>query len=274
MLRVFDEYLREWALRADGPPIVTPRCALLPVLERDGSPAMLKIVTGQSQALSSTLLKWWDGRGAARVHASRGPVVLMERSEDPQRLLRMYERGLDEATVGVIVDVAARLHAKPNTPPPDGVPPLASWFADLLPAAERLGGILVACARAATALLETQTDVTILHGDLHHENVLHFGDRGWLAIDPKGVMGERTFEFVPSLLDPDDTSPLDLARLERQIGLTATAAQLDPVRLRLWLLAWSGLSAVWWLADGKSPEPSLRVAAAFALSGSVQGGEH
>ena len=42
MLRVFDEYLREWALRADGPPIVTPRCALLPVLERDGSPAMLK----------------------------------------------------------------------------------------------------------------------------------------------------------------------------------------------------------------------------------------
>ena len=40
-------------------------------------------------------------------------------------------------------------------------------------------------------LLAEPREVCALHGDLHHDNVLDFGPRGWLAIDPHALVGER-----------------------------------------------------------------------------------
>jgi type IV secretion system protein VirD4 len=37
-------------------------------------------------------------------------------------------------------------------------------------------------------LLAEPRDVGVLHGDLHHDNVLDFGARGWLAIDPNDIV--------------------------------------------------------------------------------------
>jgi len=34
----------------------------------------------------------------------------------------------------------------------------------------------------------------LLHGDLHHENILLDEERGWIAIDPKGVIGPKLME--------------------------------------------------------------------------------
>lgn len=34
----------------------------------------------------------------------------------------------------------------------------------------------------------------LLHGDLHHENMLFDANRGWIAIDPKGVIGPKLME--------------------------------------------------------------------------------
>ena len=104
----------------------------------------------------------------------------------------------------------------------------------------------------------------VLHGDLHHENVLDFGTAGWLAIDPKGVVGERAFDLVHHLFDPDDPNPPDMQTIERQVALTADLAGVNRSRLRQWLLAWAGLSATWWLADGDNAAPALAVAAAMA----------
>lgn len=43
----------------------------------------------------------------------------------------------------------------------------------------------------------------VLHGDVHHGNVLNFGARGWLAIDPRGLVGERAFDHANLLCNPD-----------------------------------------------------------------------
>jgi len=37
-------------------------------------------------------------------------------------------------------------------------------------------------------------DVSVLHGDLHHENILQDSALGWVAIDPKGVIGPRIYD--------------------------------------------------------------------------------
>jgi streptomycin 6-kinase len=51
-------------------------------------------------------------------------------------------------------------------------------------------------------LLAEPREVGVLHGDLHHGNVLDFGVRGWLAIDPKGLLGERGFDFANIFTNP------------------------------------------------------------------------
>ena len=81
--------------------------------------------------------------------------------------------------------------------------PLSRWFGALWPMAERHGSLLAEAAATAKDLLADQRDVVVLHGDIHHGNVLDFGPRGWLAIDPKGLIGERTFDFVNILRNPE-----------------------------------------------------------------------
>jgi len=138
--------------------------------------------------------------------------------------------------------------------------PLPIWFADLEPAAVRHGGLLNLAAATARELLAEPRDVRVLHGDIHHSNILDFGPRGWLAIDPKGLLGERSFDFVNILRNPDDNVATKPGRFARQATVIAEAAGLDRVRLLKWTLAFAGLSAAWILADGDTPELDLAVA--------------
>jgi streptomycin 6-kinase len=49
----------------------------------------------------------------------------------------------------------------------------------------------------------------LLHGDLHHWNILNDESRGWMAIDPGGVIGASCLDagrFIVNALDFDDNS--------------------------------------------------------------------
>ncbi len=148
----------------------------------------------------------------------------------------------------------------PRDEAPPELVPLQRWFRALEPAAARPGGILARAAATARELLAAPQDVSVLHGDIHHENVLDFGDRGWLAIDPKGLVGERCFDFANILRDPDEATALAPGRLARQAGVIAEAAGLERARLLRWTLAFAGLSAAWILDDGEEPGLDLAVA--------------
>jgi streptomycin 6-kinase len=100
---------------------------------------------------------------------------------------------------------------------------------------------------------------------LHHGNVLDFGVRGWLAIDPKRLMGERGFDFAniftnPDLDDPTRPVATEPARFARRLEVVVEAAKLERERLLRWILAWTGLSAAWFLGDGDCAAIDLRVA--------------
>jgi streptomycin 6-kinase len=143
--------------------------------------------------------------------------------------------------------------------------PLTTWFEPLAPTAQAQGGILVQAAAAAAEVLASQREIVPLHADLHHENILDFGERGWLAIDPKRVIGERTFEYTILFCDPDLGLPhLTIARrpeiFARRIEVVSEAAGLETRRLLRWILAWAGLSAAWQINDNLDPGIELRVA--------------
>lgn len=100
----------------------------------------------------------------------------------------------------------------------------------------------------------------VLHGDIHHGNVLDFSPRGWLTIDPKRLVGERGFDFANIFCNPGLAVATAPGRLARQAAVVAEAARLDRTRLLRWVLAYAGLSAAWTLEDGETPELALQVA--------------
>jgi streptomycin 6-kinase len=255
---MFEVWLAKWDLVPDGVPIVTPTSRLLPV--RQGKvTAMLKLACHQEEARGNRLMVWWNGVGVARVLAAEGDALLMERAADPDRLAAMARTGQDDEAIGVLCAVAGRLHAHRAPAPPELVG-LEEWFAALAPAARTQGGLLQAAADTARALLDNQREIVALHGDLHHRNVLNFHGRGWLAIDPKGLLGERTFDHVNMLRNPDLPTMTAPGRFSRQARLVAGAAALDHQRLLRWTLAFAGLSASWHLEQGGDPEPDLTLA--------------
>lgn len=256
---MFDPYLTRWNLTPDGDPIATHAANLLPVLS-DGRPAMLNIAHHEDERLGGGLLDWWDGQGAARVYARDGDGLLMERAMGGRSLADMARSGQDDEASRILCTTAQKLHGPRNKPVP-ALTPLTVWFRDLQPAAETHGGILMRSHRMATELLADQHQIVPLHGDLHHDNVLDFGPRGWLVIDPKHIIGERTFDFAniftnPDLSDPSRPVATRPGVFARRLAVVSQAAQLPPRRLLQWILAWTGLSAAWYL-DDNDPDAAI-----------------
>ena len=250
-------WLGRWDLVPDGAPIETPTSLVLPVRHR-GEPAMLKIAREEEERRGGRLMAWWNGEGAARVLAHDEPALLLERLDGERSLAAMVAAGHDDEASRILCDVLARLHA-PRRGAPPALAPLAHWFEALTAAARTHGEFLAEADAMARRLLASQRDVVVLHGDIHHFNVLDAGPRGWLAIDPKGLSGERTFDFVNILRNPDLVTATAPGRFAHQVGVLAEAGALDPRRLIEWTVAFTGLSAAWHLGDGTSAELDLAV---------------
>jgi streptomycin 6-kinase len=269
---MFDDHVARWSLVPDGVPMITPGSGLLPV-RRDGVRAMLKVAVAEEERRGAHLMVWWRGDGAARVLAHADDALLMEWVPGGS-LAELARAGADDEASRIACAVAARLHAR-RDPPPRAVVPLARWFEALGPAAARHGGLLAHAHATARELLATPRDVVVLHGDLHHGNVLDGGPaRGWLAIDPKGLYGERGFDFANLFCNPDHAIATAPGRLARQATTVAAAAGIERGRLVRWILAYAGLSAAWSLEEGDDPALALRVAelAAGALDDDHDGG--
>lgn len=255
-LAPFAPWLARWSLVADGAPIVTHASRLLPVLQ-GSAPAMLKLPEVEDERLGHRLLGYWAGDGAARLLAQsgEGSAMLIERATGKRSLSAMARSGAegdDEATA-ILCDAVAALQ-KPRGPAPDGLIPLDLWFRDLFPAAAEHGGSLARAAAIAGELLPAQREIVPLHADLHHDNVLDFEARGWLAIDPKGVIGDRAFEYTilfcdPDLADPEPPVAVAAGVFERRLEIVLAKSGLERERLLRWIIAWCGLSAAWFLED-------------------------
>lgn len=255
---MFDEYLRRWRLIPDGTAVVTRSSRLLPV-RVDGIPAMLKIAVADEEKSAGHLMAWWQGEGAARALAQHGDALLLERAEGTTSLLHMALNGDDDEASRIICRVADNLHAPRHQPLPDLVP-LSRWFQELRPAATTHGGILASCAATAEELLSAPREAVVLHGDMHHANVLDFGKRGWLAIDPKGLLGERGFDYAQLFCNPELANAILPTRFQRQLDIVSLAASLERRRLLQWIAAYAGLSAAWFLSDGEKGETAFAVA--------------
>ncbi len=255
---MFDEYLRRWALTPDGEPIVTLFSRLLPVRQH-GVPAMLKIALEAEEKLGSRLMVWWDGHRAARVLAHDDDALLLERATGSNSISHFARNGRDDEATRILCAAIAKLHAVKKPPPADLIL-LEKWFADLWPFAAKEGGIWARSATVAHELLAAPEDVAVLHGDIHHDNVLDFGARGWLAIDPKRLIGERGFDYANIFCNPDRATATARDRFQNRLSVVVEQSGLERTRLLKWILAWTGLSAAWFINDNQPADTDFEVA--------------
>ncbi|MGD9741115.1 MAG: aminoglycoside phosphotransferase family protein [Dongiaceae bacterium] len=266
---MFDRYLSLWNLVPDGDPVATPRARLLPV-RRQGRAAMLKIATEAEEGFGGLLLRWWEGEGAVRLLEQDGAAILLERALGRRSLSAYAREGRDDEATIILCDAIAALHA-PRAKPLPKLVPLPVWFAALEPVANAEGGLLGRAGETARLLLSTPQETGVLHGDIHHDNVLDFEERGWLAIDPKRLWGERGFDYAnlfcnPDMEDPSRPVATRPERFRRRLEIVIARSGQDRVRLLQWILAWTGLSAAWIIGDGEDPVVDLQVAALAAAA--------
>lgn len=243
--------MARWSLDPDGNLLETPTSWVLPV-RRGDEPAMLKLMKDTSdEERAAALLAYYDGAGAVRLLASDDCALLLERVEGDRSLEVMATSSEDDEAAAILADTTGRLHAPRTQSVPATLWPLTDWFSSLFEH-EHESALFGRCGAMARRLLAAPTDTTPLHGDLHHGNVLDGGERGWLAIDPKALLGERTYDIANQLCNPIGHSQLvhDAERFQRLATLYGERLDLEPQRILDMTFAYAGLSASWDMEDG------------------------
>lgn len=249
-------YKTLWELSLDGEPIQTSFSLIQPVLF-DGKKCMLKITSSDEERRGNSLMALWSGDVAPQIFHHDENTLLMARAAGEESLTEMVKNGQDDEASRIMCKVVSRIHASKAT---CDLVPLQIWFRDLKPTANKYGGLFIRSSEIADELLTNPLDQTVLHGDIHHGNVLDFGEKGWLVIDPKGLIGERGFDYTNIFCNPDLATAIAPGRLNKQLQIITKEAGIEPVRLLKWVTAWSGLSAAWSLEDGGNVEPAITVA--------------
>jgi streptomycin 6-kinase len=249
--------LDHWQLTRPERIADTPTSTVWKVARSDGSPAVLKLLhPGEIEELrGADYLHALDGKGAVRVIARHDGAILMEWCDGPS-LGDLVRSGQDAQATEIVCDTILALHAAPVDAA--RLQPLAARFAPLLSASTT--GDLAAATALARTLLDTTGQATALHGDLHHDNILH-SHRGWLAIDPKGVWGDPAYETANAFRNPDGAGDL-VFRPDRIAALAdCFAHRLGHPRERLlgWAAAHSALTTFWSREAGRDTADDFRL---------------
>ncbi|HEX6373970.1 MAG TPA: aminoglycoside phosphotransferase family protein [Longimicrobium sp.] len=264
-----------WGLVEDGPPYAEASLGLIiPVRGRDGTPLVLKLSPpAEWLEYEARALAHWAGGGAVRLEAadlSRG-ALLLERAVPGTPLADLCARD-DRAATAAAAEAVTRLRATPG-PPSETLPGLASWVAALrAPYIADAPPALAAACRDASAiaaeLLADASDVSVLHGDLHHHNLLRAERAPWLAADPKGVTGPREAEPAALLRNPRRfvlSHPNPVALLSDRLDVLAERLDDDVRRVAGWGYALAVVAACWGAEDQEEEEVRRWLACADAI---------
>lgn len=253
------EAAQKWKLTLGAPMLLSYNYVTGATLA-DGTHVVLKIGVPDRENLSELhALRVFDGEGCVRLLAADEDRImsLLERLIPGEMLVSLQD---DDARTQIACDVMQRLWR----PAPAGTPfiRLSDWFAGL----DRLrhnysGGTgpfpkkLVEKVEALIPELFSEAGSPVLiHGDLHHFNILS-SERGWLAIDPKGVIGAPGYECGPLLTNPIPDFPYlpgALKMTERRIAILSERLGFARGLIRDWGLCHAILSAWWDFAEHDS----------------------
>jgi streptomycin 6-kinase len=238
---------------------------------RGRQPVTLKVVRNHGDEWrSGEILQAFEGKGVVRVYEFEEGAMLLERATPGDSLAIMSVDGRDDEATVILAEVIRKI--SPRTPVKP-VPTVEDWGEafERHAAGENLQisrDLLAEAHRVYFELCRSQSQPRLLHGDLHHYNVVFDTERGWLAIDPKGVVGELEYEVGALLRNPFDRPELFTRAwtIEKRVERLAVELNLNVNRTLAWAFAQAVLSAIWAVEDGFAVElgnPCITLAGAI-----------
>jgi len=267
---------RRWSLVVGPPFDLLSYHYVAPATRTGGEPVVLKLgVPHPELPTEIAALQHYGGHGAVRLlDADAGlGVVLLERLQPGTSLAALDD---DDAT-RIAAGVMRRLWRPP--PAEHAFPTVARWAGGLQRLRARFDGgtgpfpasLVDQAEQLFAALIVSMAAPVLLHGDLHHDNILAAGGSGrepWLAIDPKGLVGEPAYEAGALLRNPEArlrSEPAPARLLARRLEILVDELDLERERLRDWAVAQAVLAAWWHFEDtGAASEWWLALAELFA----------
>jgi streptomycin 6-kinase len=261
-------YVQTWHLAAPHH-LASTTTSHVYTVQHHGDTVLLKVLTpvGQEEEQgAAAALTWFAGAGAMRLWHSDAHTLLLE-DVAGDTLSGLVATGHDDAATDIIADVMVQLSRPVESAGLPGLTPLPQRFRALFGRAQQAhaapgASLCVDAAAVAHALLADQQEPCVLHRDLHHEHMTYAPQRGWLALDPKGRMGERASDAAHVVCNPVTLPGLvqSEARWVRQAHRLAARLRLSPQRFLAWVYAHACLAASWSLEDGTEPQHGLRMA--------------
>lgn len=253
---LIDHAAQHWGLE-NIRPVANLSYNFVAFAHQTGSEVVLKIGPPNRELVSElAALRTFDGHGAARLLDTNEAncAFLLERLRPGVMLAELAD---DQAATHIAAGVMRSLWREP----PPGLPfiRLSEWFSELEELRPRFGGgtgpfpkrLVERVESGLPGLLRDSGPAILMHGDLHHFNILS-SERGWLAIDPKGVIGPCGYECGPFLINPwgDFTRRPDAKQItRRRIAILSERLGLAPDLILEWAICHSLLSAWWDLAE-------------------------
>jgi streptomycin 6-kinase len=253
---LLDALAARWSLTLEQPLAEIRLNYVAPAVRADGTRCVLKV----SQHIRETrneiaALRLWDGEGAARLLEAdpETGALLVERLEPGTMLSTVAEVDDDRATViaaGVLRqlwrDVPSGNH---------GLRSLENWCGaydrNRVALTRGAEGFPVELFQRADGLrrdlLVSTTTNSVLHGDMHHFNVLRAQRAEWLAIDPKGLFGDRAFDVCQFLRNPWS---VPTTWNTRRLDIFCAELGLNRKRTRDWCIVHAVLDACWDFENG------------------------
>jgi streptomycin 6-kinase len=186
--------------------------------------------------------------GAIRTIAQQDGVSLLEQAI-PGISLKTYFPIKDDEAIIIACEVMKKLHQAPFVK--QDFPHVKDWLAAIDKKQNIQENYLEKARKLRDQLLQNSSGSVLLHGDLHHDNILQNGTE-WIVIDPKGVIGDPAYEVaafirnpLPELLHSENITNI----INNRITKFSEILDLDSQRIKDWCFVQSALAWSWALED-------------------------
>ncbi|MCE0722005.1 MULTISPECIES: aminoglycoside phosphotransferase family protein [Legionella] len=227
-------------------------------------PVVLKISCDKKSSVNEKqALKNLDARGSIKLidYNSTYNALLLQQAIPGITLKSLYPTQIDYV-MDCYVSTIQKLHNK-HLPKKQNYPHIADWLKALdTPTSKQIPApVLNRAIGLRNQLLSSLKSPIFLHGDLHHDNILKHGNE-WLAIDPKGVVGEAEFEIAAFdfMYIPELATAVNVKKIfAERIDLLAKKSNLDAQRIKDWVFVRLVLMAAWLIEDNGDPSWAIKL---------------
>ncbi len=227
------------------------------------NPIILKLGLDMQLKREALALKCFAGCGVVKVLAEDNGMLLLQRAV-PGISLKSYFRTNENESIEIVCKVMKKLH-KASIPGAHHFPHVKDWLTALDKDWPIPDEYLQKARKLRDQLLQTSKPDVLLHGDLHHDNILQNGN-DWMVIDPAGVIGEPAYEVaafirnpIPELLCIHNASRI----IQNRMATFSDLLNIPKTKIADWCFVESVLSWIWNIQDKLNTEYFIKLTKIF-----------